>query len=107
MGTKSRNKPRATALAARKKQTKADDYFRKGPLEMARFGKVVVMRNNMSKEQHRAFMQTVAKHLPGVVAEIDAHVAAIVRIVESCDPLSLLSRGYFVSVLPFMMPADA
>ena len=73
---------------------------------MARFGKVVVMRNNMSKEQHRAFMQAMADRLPEVVAEIDTHVAAIVRIVESYDPLSLLSRGYFVSVLPHMMPDE-
>jgi hypothetical protein len=105
VGKKSRGKPRAQALAAQRKQARPDDYFQKGPFEMARFGKVVVMRNNMSKEQHQQLMKAMADRLPAIVAEIDAHVAAIVRLVESHDPLSLLQRGYWVSVLPHILPA--
>ncbi len=75
-------------------------------MEMARFGKIVMMRNNMSKEQHQQFLKLMANELPKVVAEIDAHVAAIVHIVENYDPLSILSRGYMVSILPHMLPAD-
>lgn len=106
MGKKSRNKHQARALAAQNKRATPDDYFRRGPLEMARFGKHVVMRNNMTPEQHQTFMKYLASQLPEVTKQIDGHVAAIVRIVENHDPLSLLHHGYWMSILPHMQASD-
>lgn len=103
MGRKSRLKPNAPALAARKKATPADDYFRKGPIELARFGKVVMMRNNMTPEQHQAWLKAIADRLPEVIATIDTHIAAIVKIVTSHNPLSLLQRGYWESIMPHIL----
>src|SRR5437879_2209979 len=51
MGKRKRNKNQARNLAAKKRPRRPDDYLRHGPLEMARFGKFVVWRNNMSEEQ--------------------------------------------------------
>jgi len=106
MGKKSRNKHQAPALAAQKKRTAPDDYFRRGPLEIARWGKHVIMRNNMTPEQHRKYMQCLAGQLPEVTKEIDGHVTAIVRIVGNYDPLSLLHRGYWMSILPHIQATD-
>lgn len=72
---------------------------------MARFGKHVVMRNNMTSEQHARFMKHCAARLPEVTAEIDGHVSAIAEIVGSYDPLTILQRGYMVCVFPFIVPS--
>lgn len=103
VGRKSRSKPRATALAVENRQSKPDDYSRHGPMEFARFGKVVVMRNNMTTEQHRNFLHYLAGRLPEVIAEIDAHVAAIVKIVREIHPLTLLHRAYWEQVGPMIL----
>jgi hypothetical protein len=105
MGKKSRNKHHAGALTAKKKRVAPDDYFRTGALEMARFGKHVLMRNNMTPEQHARFMKHCADRLPEVTGEIDGHVSAISEIVASYDPLTILQRGYMVSVFPFIVPS--
>ena len=71
MGKKKSIKHQASALAAKKKQTRPDDYFRRGPIEMARFGKHIVMRNNMTPDQHRQYMRHVADQLPLVITKGD------------------------------------
>lgn len=38
------------------KKVKPDDYFTDGIMELARFGKQVVMKNHMSSEQHKQWM---------------------------------------------------
>lgn len=103
MGRKSRLKPNAPALAAKKKQSTPDNYYRKGPFEMARFGRLVVVRNNMTPEQHRLYLEANAKRLPEVIATIDTHVAAIVRVATGHDPLSLLQRGYWEQITPMLL----
>jgi hypothetical protein len=45
MGKKNRKKSRAKNFAAQKQRVKPDDYFRHGPIEMARFGKFMVIRS--------------------------------------------------------------
>ena len=106
MGKKSRAKHRARELAAEKKPAKADDYFQKGPFDIARFGKVVLMRNSMNQEQHKAYLKALAGRLPQVKAEIDAEVTAIIRIVENYSPLPLLQRGYWVNATPYLLRDD-
>jgi hypothetical protein len=103
MGRKSRSKPRATELAAKNRQTKPDDYYRRGPLEFARFGKFVVLQNNMTEEQHRVYLRLLAERLPTVTAEIDDHVSAVVRVVQQHHPLALLHRAYWEQIGPVFL----
>lgn len=94
MGRSRRLKSRSPRLAEQKKPARVDEYFQHGPLEMARMGEHVVMRNNMSKEQHERYMRFHAARLPSVISEINAHVEAIIKVVRRYHPLSLLVRGY-------------
>ena len=82
---------------------RVDEYSQRGPFEMARLGTQVVTRNNMTKEQHDQFMRLQAARLPEVIAEINAHVEAIARVVQRYDPLSLLQRGYWEEFAPRML----
>jgi len=61
---------------------------------MARMGEQMVMRNNMTKEQHDQYMRYHAAQLPQVIAKINAHVDAITQVIKRFDPLSLMHRGY-------------
>src|SRR4051812_37930998 len=49
-----------------------DDYFSVGPSELARFGKVVLIRSRSTPDQLRSMTEEMANSLPGLVAEIDA-----------------------------------
>ena len=71
MGKKSRRKKETRHLPPNRKKSRPDDYFRYGHLEVARFGKTVLMRNRMSQEQAEAIQAKLIEHLPGVVREID------------------------------------
>lgn len=106
MGKKSHSKHHAPALAAKKRRVRPDDYYRRGTFEIARFGKHVVMRNNMTPEQHQELMRAMAARLPEVIAEIDGHVATIAEIVASYETISILQRGYWVSIFPHMLPSE-
>lgn len=75
------------------KSPKPDEYFSNGISEMARFGNSVIMRNNMTAEQHekmrRAFIENYrckADEISNKVDEVRAHIT-------KCDPLILLTRA--------------
>jgi hypothetical protein len=57
---------------------KPDDYYRKGSIEVARFGKEVVMRNNMSAEAHSKSFERLTDSYPVIKQEID-HLIADIR----------------------------
>jgi hypothetical protein len=75
-------------------------------MEFARFGKFMVMQNTMTAEQHQIYLRLLAERLPEVVAEIDAHVAAIIRVVQEHHPLALLQRAYWEQVGPMILNDD-
>lgn len=72
-------------------------------MEFARFGKFVVMQNTMTADQHQIYLRLLAERLPEVIAEIDAHVAAIIRVVQEHHPLALLHRAYWEQVGPMIL----
>jgi uncharacterized protein YchJ len=72
-----------------------DELVRFGTLELARFGKVVQMRNLATKEEHDAHIARMAEHLDQVVAEINTCVAKVAEIVSRCSPLALLKRAWW------------
>lgn len=72
-----------------------DDYFARGPFEIARFGRVVVGRMNASERQHAEMIARMAASYPEIVANIDALVAAIAARVARLPAIRLLHRAWW------------
>lgn len=95
MGRKKRSKHKALELAMGKKVVQPDDYFSLGPIEMARFGRMGVIRNRLSKEQFETMQDRHAELFPKVCREIDQKVSEIVEMIKQHSPEELLKRGYW------------
>lgn len=94
--------------SGKKHGAKPDDYFRRGPLEFARFGRVMVARNNATETQHREIQANIAAAYPDIVARVDALVAAIASRVSRLPPLRLLHRAWWEhSAAAIMHDGDA
>ena len=72
-------------------KSKPDDYFNNGIVEMARWGRHMVMKNHMSKEQHQQQMNHWKSSYPSKKREIDSLVASIRERVSKCNPIQLLT----------------
>jgi len=72
-----------------------DDYFEAGPMEFARFGKVVMARNRANSEQLKGMQANLADSLPGIIAEIDGLVASISEKIARLPPDRLLQRAWW------------
>lgn len=95
MGKKKRNKSRAGVVAAQKRQMKPDDYFRHGPIEMARFGKFVVSRSTLSKDKFEEIQNKLVERFPTVCRDVDGKISKIVALVRKLPPDELLKRAYW------------
>src|SRR5271165_2323390 len=74
---------------------KPDDYFSAGPLEFARFGKVVMGRSRATPDQWKSGMEELAASLPDLTAQIDATVARIADCVARLPSEQLLQRAWW------------
>lgn len=81
MGKKNKKKGKRKSTQKRK-FVQPDDYFRSGPFEVARFGRFVVQRSNMTKEQLERMQEEWAKRFPEVCREIDSKVSRIASLVK-------------------------
>ena len=72
------------------KGIRPDDYYTNGIIEMARFGKNTIVRNNSSPEQHAAHMQFLREQYPQKHQKITQKVEALREKVTRCDPYGLL-----------------
>lgn len=72
-----------------------DDYFAAGPIEFARFGKMVVGRSRADASQLGAVHAKMAENLPKVVTEIDELVSKIANQVAHFPPDQLLHRAWW------------
>ena len=95
MGKKSRKKEGTRHLAPSRTKSKPDDYVRYGPLEIARFGNAILMRNRMSQEQADAVQEKLIEHFPDVVREIDNITSQIALKISQLPPDELLKRAYW------------
>ncbi len=77
------------------KKVKPDDYFRAGPIEFARFGKVTVSRSNATPAEFETAQARMAAHYPVAVAEIDALVKSIAEQVARLPSDRLLHRAWW------------
>ena len=74
---------------------KPDDHFHHGPIEMARFGKLIVSRSNLSKDQFAEMQNKLVERYPEVCQEIDCKVSKIVEKIKILPPEELLKRAYW------------
>lgn len=77
------------------KSIKADDYYSFGPIEIARFGKYIECRSNLTKEQFDDLQAELCRRFPEVCQEIDDKIYTIVNEVKKYSPTDLLKRGYW------------
>lgn len=73
------------------KKSIIDDYYNDGSFEIARSGKNVIMKNNMSPSQHSEFVASHAGRFSLLKREIDTLVLDVRKKVMQCDPIELLS----------------
>lgn len=94
--------------SGKKHGPKPDDYFSQGPLEFARFGRVMIARNNATESQQREMQANIAAAYPRLVDKVDGLVASIATRVSRLPPLRLLHRAWWEhSAAVIMTDADA
>jgi preprotein translocase subunit SecA len=77
------------------KNVKPDDYFTAGPIEFARFGRVMVGRSRATQDQVDTVQARAVAQYPVTVGEIDALVASIAAQIARLPPDRLLQRGWW------------
>lgn len=77
------------------KYKKPDDYFAAGPMEFARFGRVMIGRSRATQEQFEAAQARMVAQYPVTVSEIDTLVASIAAQIARLPPDRLLQRGWW------------
>nr|WP_311969935.1 SEC-C metal-binding domain-containing protein [Bradyrhizobium diazoefficiens] len=77
------------------KKRAPDDYFAAGPMEFARFGRIMVGRSRATKEQHEAAQARMVAQYPIAVREIEELVQSIATQIARLPPARLLQRGWW------------
>lgn len=65
-------------------KSKADDYFEIGPISIARFGKFVEMKNNITPEAYNEMMQKLAEEYQDKKQEIDDCIVELRELIIKC-----------------------
>ena len=66
-------------------KVKPDDYFNNGFIEMARFGRENIIKNNMTKEQHEKCIEILKSRYDEITQEINSLICTIKEKVSYCD----------------------
>lgn len=69
---------------------KTDEYYNDGLFELARYGKVVSIRNLSTTEQHKQMLAFYKEEYPKVKERIDEKIQKIKNEISFCNPLMLL-----------------
>lgn len=77
------------------KYIKPDDYFAAGPMEFARFGRLMISRSRATQEQFEAAQARMVAQYPTTVSEVDILVASIAAQIVRLPPDRLLQRGWW------------
>ncbi len=77
------------------KNIKPDDYFAGGPMEFARFGRLMIARSRATQEQFEAAQARMVAQYPITAGEIDDLVASIAAQIVRLPPDRLLQRGWW------------
>ena len=90
------------AKKIKQKPVKADDYYNDGLFELARYGKVVSMRNLSTPEQHTQIRAFYKEEYPKVKERIDEKVKKIRDEISICDPLMILKFAKDMAMMSSM-----
>jgi len=88
------------------KQQKPDEYFRRGPIEIARFGKGVFFRSKWDEEEHRNYLKRVIEYGPTSKGIVDADVAVAIGLVRRSAPLDAMRAAYHLMCMENSSAAD-
>ena len=80
---------------------KPDEIFSTGPLSIARFGKHVILQNNSTPEQHKAFLEMGKKHSVNVLTDLEKTISELQGIVGTYNPLDIMEKAVYM-VLPLL-----
>ena len=80
------------------KRVAPDEYYNDGLFEIARYGKVISTANNMTNDQHNAFLDEITANYDETVNEIDEIVREIRSLVVVTDPVNLLNYIYSMNM---------
>lgn len=83
------------------KRIAPDEYFNNGLAELARFGKHIVLKNNMSSNQHKQLTAYLKSKYSEEIQKIDEKVSSIKEKILRCDPIQLLSFSSHMSLMAF------
>ena len=83
-------------------KSKADDYFEIGPISIARFGKFVEMKNNITPEAHNEVMQKLAEDYQAKKQEIDDCIVELRELIIKCNPVLLLQFAQANMLMSFL-----
>lgn len=84
---------------SKKIKLKPDDYYNNGCFELARFGKLVTLKNNMTLEQHTQYMDLLASQYEETKNNINTKILKILDLISTCEPLGLLNFSVSTSFL--------
>jgi len=94
-------------------KVKPDEVYTSGHITQARYGEVVIIENNISKEEQEIHKKLLADNYPIICEKIKLQINKIKELVKNFHPLRLLHRGYFAYVniahdktSPSQMPTD-
>lgn len=73
------------------KKIRPDDYYNNGFFEIARFGKIVSMRNNGTPEMNQRYQEMLADNYEIVKNEIDENIQEIIEKVKIVNPENIMN----------------
>lgn len=79
-------------------KTKIDERFTYGPLELIRAGKVVIMKNNSTPEQHAETLKRAAEANKSLLVELETKVKELQADVAKYDPLELMDHAGYAAL---------
>jgi hypothetical protein len=85
-----------------KKHTNINISKNTSPIEVIQSKNSVIIQNNMEKEQHRKYIQSLADQHPIIYKKIDDLVTSISNLVTRGDPLRILHQSYCMILMTQM-----
>src|SRR5262245_3633882 len=86
---------RIMAKRTRPKAVKPDEVMQNSIFSVARYGKNLVWKSNLTKESHAEYQKRCIEQYPKTVAEIDELVATVAEQVTRLPPEMLLHRAWW------------
>lgn len=90
----------------KKRNIQPDDYFSNGIFEVARFGKNVVLHNNMTPEMHAKYLEFLAAKYDEKVEWISKLIEKIRKNVSLCDAKNLMNFIFSMRQMVMMNKAS-